>query len=305
MCMKSPTRRERGAKMKTSGNRLYGWLVAQKCSACILLNCVPGTGLQNGHLFLIHWKCLLGRNDSITKSSQKKNKLTFMPIHLLYMTKGVTRSILLLLSLEQPMPVSSGRQRPDWNFSITWFSPKANNLNSPYFEMLVTMYCYCLHTSVSCENIPFFWTQKSGFCPFSPETRWWPTDSHWQKGQRFPLLPPCPDVIRPYTGDPQQQRKLSESVRRCEHSFMTATTQALSGQLQMGGCWMPLVIPMTAGSEAAVRVRAEPSTERQSPSHNAECAQSLRMPLKSLLLSLWGAAGRQYSRRFFLQPANQ
>ena len=34
--------------------------------------------------------------------------------------------------------------------------------------MLIEVDCYSLHTAVSCENI-LFWTQKSGFCPLSPQ----------------------------------------------------------------------------------------------------------------------------------------
>ena len=290
--------------MKTSSNKPHSWLVVQKCSACTLLNCVPGTGLQKGHLFLIHWKCLLGRNDSIIKSTLKKNKLIFMPIHLFHMIKDLTRSITPTSVPGATSACVVGKTDLTGTTQSLGFHPKPI-ISTPHIlkcssRCTVTV---CIH--LSAVKTFFFWTQKSGFCPSSPETQWGPTDSRWQKGQRFPLFPPCPDVIRPYTGDPQQQRKLSERVRHCEHSFTTATTQALSGELQTGGCSMPLVILITAGSEAVVQGRAEARRERQSPGHKDEYAQSLRMPLKSLLLSFWGATGRQYSRRFFLHPENK
>lgn len=114
--------------------------------------------------------------------------------------------------MKQPMPVSSGRNRSNWNYSTTGsgslvFHPK------PIISALHILKCSSRYIVTVCIQLSavktffFFLTQKSGFCPSFPKARWWPTDSCWQKGQRFPLLPPCPDVIRPRTGDPSAAQK--------------------------------------------------------------------------------------------------
>lgn len=106
------------------------------------------------------------------------------------------------------------------------------------------MYCYCLHTAVSCENI-LFWTQKSSFCPSSPEIRWWPTDSRWQKEQRSPLPPPCPDVIRPCTGDPAAAEKAQGEGSSWGTQLQGATMRARAVSYHWGDTGTTLLRPLS------------------------------------------------------------
>ena len=121
------------------------------------------------------------------------------------------------------------------------------------------MDCYSLHTAVSCENI-LFWTQKSGFCPLSPETRRWPTDSCWQKGtDSF-----C-------TGDPSASEKAqwegSPLGTQLHDGHHAGSEQLQMDRPQDGSPDSPI----TAGSEASVWGRVETQRERQSPSSKAGC----------------------------------
>lgn len=148
---------------------------------------------------------------------------------------------------------------------------------------------YCLHTAVSCENI-LFWTPKSGFCPSFPETRWWPTDSRGQRGQRFPLLPPSPDVIRPCTGDPSAADKAQwegSSLRTKLHGGHHAGAEQSITNGQTAGrpswfpcpCWLWRWCP---GKSWAQGREAEPRKQSWG------CAIFDNV-------SLWGATGRQRS----------
>lgn len=186
-----------------------------------------------------------------------------MLFNLLYMIKDLTKYIAPALSMKQP-----GRSRSNWNYSTAGpgslvFHPK------PISSALHILKCSLWYIVTVCIQLSavktffFFWMQKSGFCPSFPKPRWWPTDSCWQKGQRFPLLPPHPDVIRPRTGDPSAAQKA-----QWEGSLLW--TQLHDGhhtdteQLVTSGHWDdPRESPVTAGSEAGVQGRAEPRRERE------------------------------------------
>lgn len=140
-----------------------------------------------------------------------------MLTHFLYMIKGFNQVYHpCFCPWNHPTCVVRKRHAIGTTWSLG-FHPKPIISNPHIFKTLIEVDCYSLHTAVSCENI-LFWTQKSGFCPLSPQ------DS--TVAYRLTLTKrtqiPCAQVT------PLLQRKLRERHHRWEHSFMTATTQTLS-----------------------------------------------------------------------------
>lgn len=151
----------------------------------------------------------------------------------------------------------------------------------------------------SCENI--FFVQKYGFCPSSPETWCWPTDSRWQKGQKFTLLPPCPDVIRSCPGNPFVAEQAIWAFVVVYTAWMAAT-QALSS-CKWADSWTTLWIPLSLLALKLVS-RDEPRPRRTGRTPGTELGISslweCLLKTKFSLLSFWGATGRQHSWWLFL-----
>lgn len=163
------------------------------------------------------------------------------------------------------------------------------------------MYSYCLHTAVSCENI--FFLTKIWLLPLFP---WDSMVVYWltltKKKKKLPWLPPCPDVIRPCTGDPSAVEK-AHGQGSLLGTQLHSGHHTCSGQLQMDGRQGEPQSPVTAGPEAGVQGSTDTREERTSVTKLGQQAQSGRMPLKNkilLLLPFWGVPGRQHSWWLFL-----
>lgn len=199
-----------------------------------------------------------------------------MLINLLYMINALTRHIIPAFVSGTPMPVLSGRDRPDCNYQSLGFHPKPENLSSPYFKVLRATYCYCLPTAVSCENM-LFWTQKSGFCPSSLKT---PADPRFpaDKKDKSPLWPACVQMQSGLLRGPLRSRE-SSARGFTEASGHQHTALALSHRWADVG--RTLVEPW---SQLALRLL---SREELSPGQGGRPpatqlgAQSLRMPLEN------------------------